>query len=75
MIPHELHQWPNDEKLNQNLHKVIHQNLIIGHLNISLYLVFASNNDIDLELSPATKSYIEKVHNAYIMHLKVLFKR
>ncbi|UJR29912.1 hypothetical protein I4U23_017460 [Adineta vaga] len=34
--------------------------------------IFASNNDIDLELSPVTKSYIEKVHNAYVMHLKDL---
>ena len=35
--------------------------------------VFASNNEIDLELSPTAKEFIEKVHNAYVMHLKVLF--
>jgi hypothetical protein len=34
-------------------------------------LVFASNNEINLELSPTTKEFIEKVHNAYVMHLKV----
>jgi hypothetical protein len=44
-------------------------------MNIFNYfvLVFASNNEIDLELSPATKEFIEKVHNAYVMHLKVFF--
>ncbi|UJR29923.1 hypothetical protein I4U23_017470 [Adineta vaga] len=34
--------------------------------------VCTSNNDLDIELSPATKSFIEKVHNAYVMHLKDL---
>jgi hypothetical protein len=38
---------------------------------IYLILVFASNNEIDFELSPTTKEFIEQVHNAYIMHLKV----
>jgi hypothetical protein len=37
--------------------------------------VFASNNEIDVELSPTTKEFIEKVHHAYIMHLKVFICR
>ncbi|CAF1274475.1 unnamed protein product [Adineta ricciae] len=34
--------------------------------------IITSSNDIDNELSSGTKSFIEKVHNAYIMHLKDL---
>jgi hypothetical protein len=30
-----------------------------------------SNNEIDIELSPAIKEFIEKVHTAYVMYLKV----
>jgi hypothetical protein len=36
-------------------------------------LVFASNNEIDIKLSSVTKEFIDKVHNAYVMHLKVFF--
>ncbi|CAF3771316.1 unnamed protein product, partial [Adineta steineri] len=34
--------------------------------------VFLSNNGMDIELSSTTKDFIEKVHNAYVMHLKDL---
>jgi hypothetical protein len=37
----------------------------------SFVLAFASNNEIDIELSPAIKEFIEKVHTAYVMYLKV----
>jgi hypothetical protein len=40
---------------------------------ISSIVVFASNNEIDIELSSNVKEFIEKVHDAYVMHLKVFF--
>jgi hypothetical protein len=65
-----LHQWLNDEKQNPNLEKVEYK-YSLKNVFIYLILVFASNNEIDFELSPTTKEFIEQVHNAYIMHLKV----
>ncbi|CAF3484197.1 unnamed protein product [Rotaria sp. Silwood1] len=34
--------------------------------------IFASNNEIDIELSPTIKEFIERVYNAYIIYLKDL---
>ncbi|CAF1678334.1 unnamed protein product, partial [Adineta ricciae] len=34
--------------------------------------IFTASSDIDLKLSSETKTFIEKVHNAYTMHLKDL---
>ncbi|CAF1676729.1 unnamed protein product, partial [Adineta ricciae] len=34
--------------------------------------IFIASSDIDLKLSSETKTFIEKVHNAYTMHLKDL---
>jgi hypothetical protein len=42
---------------------------------ISSIVVFASNNEIDIELSSNVKEFIEKVHNAYVMHLKVTLEK
>ncbi|CAF3834547.1 unnamed protein product [Rotaria sordida] len=36
--------------------------------------VFASNNEIDIELSPTIKTFIENVYNAYLVYLKDLPK-
>ncbi|CAF0951142.1 unnamed protein product [Rotaria sordida] len=34
--------------------------------------IFASDHEIDIELSPTIKEFIEKVYNAYLIYLKVL---
>ncbi|CAF4005300.1 unnamed protein product [Rotaria sordida] len=36
--------------------------------------IFASNNEIDIELSPTIKTFIENVYNAYLVYLKDLPK-
>ena len=41
-------------------------------LYCSFIWVFASNNEIELKLLPSTREFIERVHNAYTVHLKVL---
>ena len=51
--------------------KGIEENLKRNIFNYSVS-VFASKNEIDLELSPTTKEFVATVHNAFVMHLKVL---
>lgn len=34
-------------------------------------VAFAASNEIEMELSPSTKAFVDKVHLAYVMHLKV----
>jgi hypothetical protein len=65
-------------KRRKSKSKIGKGNLKILLKDIFIYFalkVFASNNEIDVELSPTTKEFIEKVHHAYIMHLKVFICR
>ncbi|CAF1350905.1 unnamed protein product [Rotaria sp. Silwood1] len=39
---------------------------------IKIGKVFATKNEIDIELSPTIKEFIEKIYNAYLMYLKDL---
>ena len=73
LIQHELHRWQNDERQSQNHHEVLSQNLTLICSTSFPVIVITSSNDIDNELSSGAKSFIEKVHNAYIMHLKVKY--
>jgi hypothetical protein len=68
LIQLELHQWLKNEKQNPKVEEVILKMLNIVTLFV---LVFVANNEIDIKLSSTTKEFIEKVHSAYVMHLKV----
>ena len=71
LIQHELRRWQNNEKSNPNQQKVYQLAFFNLRLDDFSCLVIIASNDINLQLSSETKTFIEKVHNAYTMHLKV----
>ena len=70
----ELLRWPNDEKQKSKLVKIIVRRPK-GDPYIEIVIGFASNEEINIELSPMTKEFVERVHHAYVMHLKVFVRQ